>query len=231
MKDLQQIQREIGEWSRKQFGNNISHMTGDPRYSQNALTGIVEEVGELNHVTICAHQGRRGYEQTREGREKYKADRDDALADILIFMCDYAEREGTDLLTLLNQTWDKVVSKRTVADLDQHTHETKKVTISESMLKADEEQTKLRGWPESQSVLHDYNPAIGNRKPCAKCGMPIHRTNSVGICSSCYGRQPSLTDADRKLLAEAQQRGEQRLAQQREQTGQGWSETKEQADA
>lgn len=144
MKQLQQLQNEIGQWSQDQFGENVSRVSGFPLGSQNALTGIVEEVGELNHVTICHHQGRRGYDDPA----KYKADRDDALADILIFMCDYAHRERTDLLTLLNQTWDKVVSKRTVGDWDQHTHQsTDGATISERRMKEEMNQTGA-GWAE-----------------------------------------------------------------------------------
>lgn len=131
MKDLQHLQREIGEWSEKQFGdnnNNCSKLTGYPMGSANALTGMIEELGELNHTTICYHQGRRGYDSnTEDGVAKYKSDRDDALADLMIFMCDYAYREGTDLLTILNQTWDKVVSKRTVQNWEEHTHEVKPV--------------------------------------------------------------------------------------------------------
>jgi NTP pyrophosphatase (non-canonical NTP hydrolase) len=88
--------------------------------SQNALTGLVEEVGELNHVTICRHQGRRGYDV----KEKYEADRNDALADIMVFLCDYAAREGVDLLTVVNDTWNKVVSKRTLQNWDKVSHET-----------------------------------------------------------------------------------------------------------
>lgn len=168
MKQLQQIQQEIGQWSHEQFGESVSNVTGFPLGSQNALTGIVEEVGELNHVTICAHQGRRGYDDP----EKYKADRDDALADILIFMCDYAYREGTDLLTLLNRTWDNVVSKRTVGDWDRHTHEQPQsvvndndgdeviwrpeangATISEQRMKTEMEQTG-QGWSESKEESH-----------------------------------------------------------------------------
>lgn len=119
MKELQELQREIGEWSQQQFGDNVSKWTGQKMFSQNALTGLVEEVGELNHVTICRHQGRRGYNE----RQKYEKDRNDAVADIMIFLCDYAQREGIDLLKVLNDTWNKVVSKRTVENWEQHSHE------------------------------------------------------------------------------------------------------------
>lgn len=179
MKQLQQLQREIGKWSQDQFGDNISKATGYPLGSQNALTGIVEEVGELNHVTICHHQGRRGYDNSI----KYKADRDDALADILIFMCDYAEREGTDLLTLLNQTWDKVVSKRTTENWDQHTHQAPVgATISEQRMREEMEQTGA-GWAEPKE-----QDEVDSSKKCSVCGLSVHRTNSTGLCTGCFVR-------------------------------------------
>lgn len=168
LKSLQEIQKEIGEWSRKQFGNNVSKRTGDCLFSQNALTGIVEEVGELNHVTICMHQGRRGYDPTTdEGRAKYNADRNDALADILVFMCDYAYREDVDLLTVLNETWDKVVSKRTVANWEEHSHEQTTPTIDNSRLGLQEGETAVYGF-------------------CPKCGAPgrlrERRWNGNDVC-------------------------------------------------
>lgn len=123
-KSLREIQKEVGEWSVKTFGSeSVSKFTGQKLYSQNALTGLVEEVGELNHVTICMHQGRRGYDPTTPaGLEQYVIDRNDAVADILIFLCDYAHREGIDLQKLLNDTWTEIVRHRTVENWAEHTH-------------------------------------------------------------------------------------------------------------
>lgn len=124
MKSLEQIQNEVGQWSQANFGDNISKVTGLPMFSQNALTGLVEEVGELNHATICHHQGRRGYDPTTEaGEAKYVADRNDALADILIFLCDFAYREGVSLLQLVNKAWEETVSKRNMQNWEQHSHD------------------------------------------------------------------------------------------------------------
>lgn len=121
-KGLRQIQDEIHEWSLEQFGkDNISKVTGLPQYSQCALTGLVEEVGELNGITIKSHQGRRGYDD----KEKFKKDQIDAVADIMIFLCDYSAREGIDILEVLNNTWNNIVSKRTTKtreDWEKHTH-------------------------------------------------------------------------------------------------------------
>lgn len=174
MKGLQHIQFEVGEWSQNQFGQNMSQVTGEYLYSQPALTGIVEEVGELNHVTICTHQGRRGYDQILERIAKYKADRDDALANILIFMCDYAHREGTDLLALLNQTWDRVVSKRMTENWDQHSHKTSGATISEERMKEEANQlptvTEKRG-REPGIVRRSANAEIKLRQELEQNGV------------------------------------------------------------
>lgn len=206
LKDLQTLQREIGRWSQEQFGNNVSKVTGFPMGSQNALTGIVEEVGELNHVTICRNQGRRGYDDTA----KYERDRNDALADILVFMCDYAEREGVDLLTILNDTWNKVVSKRTVANWEDHTHEPSPSPASGihddepfpinpadfyTEISPIEEQTG-QGWAEPREEVESLIPKIipidrgtdAEQKTCKKCGKKIHRNNLTNHCGDCIPR-------------------------------------------
>lgn len=103
-KSLREIQNEIAEWSRKNFGDNVSARTGQWLYSDCALLGIVEEVGELAHVNLKSHQGIRGYDDPK----KYKEERDDAISDILVYLCDYAFREGVDLQECLNKVWAKV---------------------------------------------------------------------------------------------------------------------------
>jgi NTP pyrophosphatase (non-canonical NTP hydrolase) len=103
-KSLRQIQSEIGEWSLKNFGENVSKRTNQTMGSGNALLGIVEEIGELTHVVLKGHQGIRGYDDP----EKYRTERDDAIADTLVYLCDFSHREGVDLLGVLNHTWAKV---------------------------------------------------------------------------------------------------------------------------
>lgn len=127
LKDLQTLQREVADWSRENFGDNVSKWTGQKLFSQNALTGLVEEVGDLNGITIQYHQGRRGYDPTtEEGQKKYVSNRNDAIADIMIFLMDYCDREGVDLLTVVNDTWTNIVSKRnakTRASWEKHSHD------------------------------------------------------------------------------------------------------------
>lgn len=111
MKSLKTIQTEIGEWAKIQFGDNISkdksHPTcGMPLGSLAPLLGMGEEYGELLHPILYRLQGR-GCEG-EEGRVMIK----DALADLMVFMCDFASRESIDLEATLNTVWEKV-SKRT----------------------------------------------------------------------------------------------------------------------
>jgi NTP pyrophosphatase (non-canonical NTP hydrolase) len=110
MKSLSEIQAEIQEWT-KQFGTNISRDEDSMSYacsldSLAPLLGMVEEIGELCHVTVYRHQGR-GFTPAEARAAKI-----DALADLLIFSCDYASREGIDLTSALNETWEKVQHRR-----------------------------------------------------------------------------------------------------------------------
>lgn len=68
-----------------------------------SLLGMVEELGELCHAVIYRHQGR-GYADP----EEHRAAKADALADLLVFACDFAEREGICLEGTLNAVWEKV---------------------------------------------------------------------------------------------------------------------------
>jgi len=105
--DLRELQGQVHKWGKENFGLNISKINGIILGSLAPLIGMTEELGELNHAVLKYHQGIRGFND-----EKYKAERDDALADILVYMCDFASREGVDLLSVLNDTWRKVVIKR-----------------------------------------------------------------------------------------------------------------------
>lgn len=104
---LREIQQEIGEWSRRNFGDQVSKSTGQTLGSLCPLLGIQEELGELCHVVLKRHQGIRGYDDDA----KYQAERDDAMADIMVYLCDYASREGVDLEAVLTMTWNKVKSR------------------------------------------------------------------------------------------------------------------------
>lgn len=105
---LEEIQSRVGYWSQLNFGDQTSKATGVPLGSLAPLMGVAEELGELFHATLKRHQGIRGFDND----ETFIAARNDAVADILVYLCDYASREGFSLLEALNETWDRVVSKR-----------------------------------------------------------------------------------------------------------------------
>lgn len=104
---LPMTQLDVGTWSREMFGDQVSKATGAALGSLAPLLGIGEELGELQHVVLKRHQGIRGYELD----ERYWEDRDDAIADILIYLCDFACREGVDLQSVLAQVWYRVRSR------------------------------------------------------------------------------------------------------------------------
>jgi NTP pyrophosphatase (non-canonical NTP hydrolase) len=104
---LSQIQSEIATWSEKNFGDQRSQITGEIMGSVLPLLGIAEEVGELCHAVLKRHQGIRGFHHY----QTYATARDDALADILVYLCDFAARENVDLLATLQQTWERVKSR------------------------------------------------------------------------------------------------------------------------
>ena len=151
---LDQLQHQIGEWSAKNFGNNVSKITGQLLYSQCALTGLVEEVGELNAITIKHHQGRSGFGPTAEGRAKYASERNDAVADILVFLLDYCHREGISAYDCLLKTWTQVVSKRRtdLPDLwSSYSHITENVETSLSEMAGDVQLTAKKSEPIEQN--------------------------------------------------------------------------------
>lgn len=108
---LGEIQAEIRNWA-NQFGNNVSK--DDTSISYNCplgaippLLGMMEEIGELARAVARRHQGR-GFSDPVEHRDA----KEDALADCLVFMCDYANREDIDLLSVLNRVWATVQRRK-----------------------------------------------------------------------------------------------------------------------
>lgn len=90
------FQTEVGEWSRYNFGDQPS---------TNPLLGLTEEVGELSHAHL---KGLQGIRHTPDEIRDMKAD---AVADIMVYLADYAEREGIDLEGTLMVTWKKVKAR------------------------------------------------------------------------------------------------------------------------
>lgn len=105
--DLQKVQKLIGEWAQRNFGSNYSTSRGIHLNSLAPLMGIGEEYGELLHAVLKEAQGIRGY----QSRELYEEDRDDAVADLVIFLLDFCHREGVDFDSVLEKTTNKVLQR------------------------------------------------------------------------------------------------------------------------
>lgn len=111
---LTRVQREVAVWADLQFGNNPSHDTryqvagvGVNLHSLPPLLGMMEELGELCAPVCKRHQGRK-FMNPIEYHDKVR----DSLADLMIFMCDFARREGIDLAVELNEAWETVKKRR-----------------------------------------------------------------------------------------------------------------------
>lgn len=91
---LVEIQKIHKEWADRNFGSE-----GDGTLT---LLGIQEELGELTHAHLKAKQGIRG---TQEQHFDAKVD---AVADIMLYLLDYCNRQGIDAYKALVQTAHKV---------------------------------------------------------------------------------------------------------------------------
>lgn len=92
MSTLRFVQDEVRAWSADNFGEQPSWKP---------LLGIGEELGELQHHYLKRAQGIRTTEDHDAGIR-------DAVADILIYLCDFCAREDIDLDAQLAQTWHEV---------------------------------------------------------------------------------------------------------------------------
>jgi NTP pyrophosphatase (non-canonical NTP hydrolase) len=95
VKQLDQLQDEQYEWSRRNFG---------PQDPVLPLLGVAEEVGELCHAVLKRKQAIR-MDEDHIAKEK------DAIGDIVIFLMDYCNRRGFNLLELINLAWDEVQAR------------------------------------------------------------------------------------------------------------------------
>lgn len=95
--NLDKFQATHIEWAVKNFGQ---------QHEDEYFLGIVEEVGELSHAILKKKQGIRG------DAAHHDAEARDAVGDILNYILGYCTMRGWKLSDVMNDTWDKVVSKR-----------------------------------------------------------------------------------------------------------------------
>ena len=70
---------------------------------EDALLGLVEEVGELAHAHLKYAQQIRGLTN-----EEYQAQASDAIGDIVIYLMSYCTTNGFELAECLNTAWEEV---------------------------------------------------------------------------------------------------------------------------
>lgn len=89
---IKQIQKEHAIWQKRNFG---------PPSTQDSLTGITEELGELSHAFLKDKQGIRLNENHEENMQ-------DAVGDLLIYLISFCSSKGYDLESILKKTWAEV---------------------------------------------------------------------------------------------------------------------------
>lgn len=92
MKSLNEMQDEQYEWSMRNFG---------PQSAMLPLLGVVEELGELAHAVLKREQGIRKDENHLHNEK-------DAIGDVCIYLMDYCNRRGFNLLQIVNTAWEEV---------------------------------------------------------------------------------------------------------------------------
>jgi NTP pyrophosphatase (non-canonical NTP hydrolase) len=97
--NLNEMQKEVAEWSLKNFG---------PGPAYRPLLGVCEEAGELAHAHLKQEQG------IRDNPLKLEADAKDAVADIIIFLMDYCARRGWRMDEILDRVWGQVKQRKWV---------------------------------------------------------------------------------------------------------------------
>lgn len=162
MKSLDILQSEIGKWAMLNFGQNLSKDPTSPAYgsplgSLCPLMGMVGEIGELVQEVLKAHQGRLKMREIE--RQVAKAD---ALADLLVFMCDYADREEINLLGVFNSVWDRHVSRRQAASWNEDKAREKPTDLMKEVAEVCEE--KGHAWV----IVRSQEGPLAQH--CTRCG-------------------------------------------------------------
>ena len=79
---IRELQIKHSEWASRNFPNAVP---------EDALIGIIEEVGELAHAHLKAKQGIRGTP------EQHRLDKMDAIGDIVMYLLHYSTLEKMDI--------------------------------------------------------------------------------------------------------------------------------------
>lgn len=91
--NLRDLQDELRPWQAHNF-------PGSPSWQ--SFVGISEEVGELGHAFLKKAQNIRGT------AEEHNAAMVDAVADIIVYIADFCNKEDIDLQAAIEKTWGEV---------------------------------------------------------------------------------------------------------------------------
>lgn len=89
---LSTVQKENKEWTAKNFPN---------KKPVHPVLGAAEEIGELCHAFLKHEQGIRVNENHIDNMQ-------DAVADCIIYLCDFANQMNFDIAQVLKKTWSEV---------------------------------------------------------------------------------------------------------------------------
>lgn len=92
MLTFKMLQEQQAKWKKKNFPNSLPYQS---------LLGLLEELGELSHAHLKSEQGIRT-------DENHQAMKEDAVADIAIYLAGYCTDNGIDLEKCVKQTWSQV---------------------------------------------------------------------------------------------------------------------------
>jgi NTP pyrophosphatase (non-canonical NTP hydrolase) len=90
---LIELQEKIRAWGEYNFPNAKPHQP---------LLGAVEELGELAHAHLKAEQGIRGTP------EEWKAKKEDAIGDVVIYLLHYCVKEGLNFWKCILRAWNEI---------------------------------------------------------------------------------------------------------------------------
>ena len=93
-KDLGVIEEEVRKWGRYNFPDATA---------EDQFFGMVEEIGEIAHAIL---KGRQKIREHSDGdTQKIDDGVRDGIGDLLIFLINYCDREGWNMLEILQDTW------------------------------------------------------------------------------------------------------------------------------
>lgn len=191
---LAQAQKAIGAWALRNFGSNWSRTRNIHLGSLGPCLGVFEEAGELAHAVLKNAQGIRGMDD----QQTYEEARDDAVADVIIYLLDFCEREGTSLEQALAKTVSKILKRDWRSDPYGHTAEAGSPSVLGNDVSEVIGEAMAKVEPNPQEVIDEAQSLASQFKGplCSLCGgtgfiyvheagdSPKHVTRS---CPDCGG--------------------------------------------